>query len=516
MDNAARWFYVGIGSFAAGVFLRSFADFGLSFPLFILLLGAVLGAYIFLAHKSQTLLFIPLVCVAAGLGILRFDLADAFAPRHVLDAYLDMKVTLEGVVVDEPVHKERTQQLRVRVESIENSAVGEEEVKILLLVETRPEYGYGDRLHISGVLKEPEPFETDNGRLFDYPAYLAKDGIFYQMLYPAVEFVDGGHGNPVKRLLFGFKEAFLSRVERVVPEPHAALLGGLVVGAQESLGDELLEDLRDVGIIHIVVLSGYNVTIVAEAIMRFTGVFLPRLAAIGLGALGIVLFAVMTGGSATIVRASIMALLVVLARATGRTYDITRALFVAGFVMIALNPTILVFDPSFQLSFLATLGLVYVAPIIEKHLHFVSTKWQLREVVVATIATQIFVLPLLLFQIGELSLVALPVNVLILAAVPVTMFLGFLTGIVGFAGTVLSLPFAYASYGFLAYMLGVVSLFSTIPFASLALPVFPAWGMFLLYGGYVVFLTYVHRKKNTTPANLNAFASVKGGGGRCF
>jgi competence protein ComEC len=251
------------------------------------------------------------------------------------------------------------------------------------------------------------------------------------------------------------------------------------------------------------VLSGYNVRIVAEALMRFMGLFLPRLASIGFGALGIVLFAIMTGGSATIVRASIMALLVVLARATGRTYDITRALFVAGFVMILLNPKILAFDPSFQLSFLATLGLIYVAPMIEERLRFVPTKWQLREVVVATVATQIFVLPLLLFQVGQLSLVALPVNLLVLAAVPLTMFVGFFTGVVGFAGAIVSLPFAYASYGLLAYILGVVSLFAKIPFASVALPVFPAWGMFLLYGVYIVLLVHFHKKK-AAPASAGA------------
>ncbi|MEK7147475.1 MAG: ComEC/Rec2 family competence protein, partial [Patescibacteria group bacterium] len=103
-----------------------------------------------------------------------------------------------------------------------------------------------------------------------------------------------------------------------------------------------LEKFRTVGVIHIVVLSGYNITIVAEFIMRLLA-FLPRAARLAGGALAIILFAVMTGGSATIVRASLMAILVVVARATGRIYGITRALLLAGFLMVLHNPKILVF-----------------------------------------------------------------------------------------------------------------------------------------------------------------------------
>ncbi|MEK7151852.1 MAG: ComEC/Rec2 family competence protein, partial [Patescibacteria group bacterium] len=169
------------------------------------------------------------------------------------------------------------------------------------------------------------------------------------------------------------------------------------------------------------------------------------------------------------------------ARATGRTHDITIALFLAGFLMLLHNPKILMFDPSFQLSFLATLGLIYGAPLIEKYFHLVPTRFQLREFATATIATQIFVLPLLLYMTGEFSMVALPVNLLVLVFIPLTMLFGFLTGVVGFVSTTLSVPFAAVSYLFLAYELQVVEFFSSLPFASVSVRYFPLWLLIFLY-----------------------------------
>jgi competence protein ComEC len=116
-----------------------------------------------------------------------------------------------------------------------------------------------------------------------------------------------------------------------------------------------------------------------------------------------------------------MALLVLLARGTGRIYDVRRALFLVAAAMIMWEPRILFFDPGFQLSFLATFGLLYLSEPVEKKLIWLPEWGGLRGATTSTLATQIFVLPWLLYQTGEISIVALPVNLLVLAAVPLTM-----------------------------------------------------------------------------------------------
>lgn len=487
------WFYIFIGSFVIGVAFHSvvylgtaftFFSFGLSLSIFLL--------YLFLG-KQKTILLVSLGILAFSFGLLRFDVRALNTGDSILDAKLEKQVTLEGVIITEPDERERSTRLTVKLKTLNGEALSS---KALVITERFPRFQYGDRVTLEGIITQPANFESASGREFNYVSFLEKDGIFYTLFFPSVTLLSSEHGHPVKSVLFTIKRTFLRSVEQFIPEPHVSLLGGLLVGAKQSLGDELTEKFRKTGIIHIVVLSGYNVTIVAEAIMRFFS-FLPRMAGISLGAFSIVLFAILTGASATIVRASIMALLVILARATERTYAITRALFLAGFFMVLHNPMIVLFDPSFQLSFLATIGLIYLAPQIERYFKLVPSRWKLREFATATIATQLFVLPLLLYMMGEMSLVALPVNLLILGFIPVTMLFGFLTGIIGFIPGVLAMPFGFVTQLFLSYELFVVDIFSAIPFAAVAIPVFPLWVMLLLYFFYGLLLLKLWQRVNT-------------------
>lgn len=488
--------YAALGGFGAGVFVRSFVNFGAAFSAFFLLLGAILFLYEKLARAETAfprgrILFVALFLFSLGLGMFRFDLSELGARDAALDSRLGTAVTFEGVLIEEPDEREDKVFLTVRVDSLlMEGAPTPVEGTVLITADFYPELRYGDRVRATGRLEKPKRVQSEDSRDFDYPAYLAKEGIYYQSFRPHLEKISSGNGNLVKSALFRLKNSFIQNVERVIPEPHAALLAGLVVGAKHSLGAKLLDDFRRAGVIHIVVLSGYNITIVAKAVMKFFS-FLPRSAGQLSGALGIVLFAIMTGGSATVVRSSIMALLVILAEATGRTYRIKRALLLAGFFMILQNPKILAFDSSFQLSFLSTLALIYVSPRIEKYFRFVPERFGLREVVTATVATQVFVLPMLLYKMGEVSLVALPVNLLVLAVIPATMFFGFLAGAVGFASALLSLPFAYGAYALLAYELGIVEWFAALPFASVSVAHFPLLAALSVYFIYLVFYAFL-------------------------
>ena len=490
------FFYFSVLSFVLGVAFYSFVDFGFSFGLFLIALSGVTGMIVWRtvsfrqADAPHFYFLLPLLLLFFALGTLRVSVLNATQNERILDDFIEQKISAIGIVTDEPDERENNTKLTVKIMEVRNSQLGglasKSNAKVLMTVSHYPQFEYGDKIKFSGVLQKPENFKTDAGREFDYVGYLAKDRIFYQMFYPETELISKGNGNFVKEKLFAIKKVFLKEVKQTIPEPQVSLLGGLLVGAKQSLGQELQDDFRKVGLIHIVVLSGYNVTIIATFIMGMLA-FLPRMAGMSLGAAGIILFAVMVGGSATIVRASIMALLVILARATGRVSDMTRALFLAGFVMVFHNPHIVVFDPSFQLSFVATLGLICLAPKFAKLFNFIPEKFYLRDAAAATISTQIFVLPLLLYMMGELSLVAVFVNLLVLMLIPFTMLAGFLAGAVGFISTWLALPFAYLTYFLLSYELKVVELFASLPFASVKISFFPFWLMLAVYGLYFLF-----------------------------
>lgn len=504
MTHKQTWMYVLIGGFVLGVLARSFFDFGIAFT--VLLAGfAFIFVTLFGFSRNSKQFFAALLFLGIALGVVRFDIAAL----NTGDAYLDQRIgeemVLTGVVIDEPDERETNTKLTVRLSEADGERA---DSKILVTTDRYPKFNYGDKLEIIGKLQKPEAFLGDDGRLFDYKAYLWKDDIFYITYFPEIERTGEREGNVVKQALFNLKESFLERVGRIVPEPQASLAGGLVVGAKQSLGESLLDDFRTTGIIHIVVLSGYNVTIVAKFLMGFFA-FLPMAAMYVLGIGSIVLFAIMTGAGATIVRASIMAILVIIAHATGRTYAITHALILAGFLMILENPKILVFDSSFQLSFVATVGLIHLAPQIERYFKWLPERWHLRELATATIATQLFVLPMILYKMGQLSLVALPVNLLVLPVIPVTMLFGFLAGVFGFLSTFLSLPFAWIANALLSYELFIVELFAQIPFASVSVQLFPLWAAVGVYVGYGILLWNLYKKNSDARGSVAGIEGVK-------
>jgi competence protein ComEC len=257
-------------------------------------------------------------------------------------------------------------------------------------------------------------------------------------------------------------------------------MNGLILGEKSAFSESLRQSFVDTGTIHIVALSGYNVTIVAEWIMKIFSSF-PKNIGIGAGMFSILLFVLMTGGSSTAVRAGIMASLALFARLVGRNYDVIRALILAGVFMILINPFVLVFDVSFQLSFIATVAVIFFTPKIEKYFLWVTPRLGLRDIISVTCAAYVFVLPFILYKMGNLSLVALPANTMILPFIPFTMILGFLTGFTGSIGYFFSIPFGYVSYLLLHYELSVINFFSSIPFASLSIPNFPFFITVLIY-----------------------------------
>ncbi|MFA6077201.1 MAG: ComEC/Rec2 family competence protein [Candidatus Paceibacterota bacterium] len=467
-----RIFYAICFGFIFGVFLRSFFFINFYFVLFLAFLASVLIIYFSLV-KFEWGIIAGIFLLVFSLGIFRFQVVDVLAP-NIFESQVDKKISLSGIVVDEPDIRENNQKLTIETKS---DAL---KTKILVTVNFGQDFKYGDEIKFSGKLEKPENFTTDQGKNFDYINYLRKDGIHYVMNYVTAEIILRGNGNFIKNTLFSIKEKFLEKMNLAIHGSESLLMGGLILGEKASFSQELRKNFIDTGTIHIVALSGYNITIIAEWIMKLFA-FLPKNLGIGVGIFAILLFILMTGGSSTAIRAGIMATLALIARATGRNYDVARALLLAGVGMILLNPFVLAYDVSFQLSFIATVAVIFLAPKIEKYFLWVPDIFKLRDIVSVTCAAYIFVLPFILYKMGNLSLVALPANVLILPFISFTMALGFLTGFVGLISHMLAVPFGFISYLFLHYELGVIDFFSSLPFASFSIPNFPLILTILIY-----------------------------------
>jgi competence protein ComEC len=373
-------------------------------------------------NREQIFLLLILLCVfLAGK-----DLYDRAITETIFENHYDSTVEVLGEVVAEPSFGSFSDRYQLKIKEIRagpglQSKFHSDE-KIIISKSKYPIYQMGDILRVSGKIEKPENFENENGIEFDYINFLAKDNIHGIISYARVTLV-GSNKFRLSRILFSIKNGFLEKLGTVLESPHSELMGGLLLGVKQSLGDELENQFRIAGLIHVVVLSGYNITIIIVATFGFLS-FLPLKIKYFLGLVFVMSFAIMVGAGATVMRASLMAFLVIVGKYSHKNYNINKSLFFAGFIMLLSNPLILFYDPSFQLSFVASLGLVNFSGALSRILRFLPEKFEFREIVSATTSTQIAVLPMILSMTGELSVVSLPANLIVLPMIPVTMLLG--------------------------------------------------------------------------------------------
>lgn len=467
-------------AFITGVAAASFLPLGVPAVAAFLISGGSMAAFGLLrAGERQKLLVAGFAAVVFAVGMFWFFRSE-HADRFTEDVLVGERVVLEGVVADDPVRWPRSQELLLREDG------NGREVRVIL--RPFPEYRYGERLRVSGRLERSER----EARL--------------ELAFPEVASLGPGEWS-IYRLLFAVRERFSDALLRHLPEPEGSFAAGLLLGERQNFPEALREDLRITGTTHLVALSGYNITIVADTLARFFSLLrLPLSATWWLALAGIAAFTLATGAAASVVRAAIMGALILLARRSGRIYHLRNALALAAAGMLVHDPSLLRFDIGFQLSFLATLGLVYLSPVVASWLSCATTRMFiagrglgffqngrivdaaprpsfLRDTLTATLAAQLAVLPLIVFHFGQLSLVAPAANLAVLPFVPLTMFLGFVTGAAGFLGDELGRAAALAGRLPLAYALSAIRWFASLPAASIDVLRF---GPAMLVGAYAV------------------------------
>lgn len=482
--------------FFVGVFVRSLYSISA-----VMLAGVLLVSVILLVvraiRRRLTLLFFmtPLFCASLVLGIVRMDIAFV-REIPLLEARLNQKIELIGVVKGEPDVREGNVRLYVRAQKILSPEEGEVETGVLVIVPLHTEVAYGDEIRVSGTLQKPEAFETGEGRVFDYPGFLAKEGILYEVPFAHIESTGNSEKFFLKKFAIAVKRFYINGLASVLPEPLSGLAAGITAGDKRGLGKELSDTFQVVGLTHIVVLSGYNIMVVLAAIGSLLA-RMPRIIRLGISGLVALLFVLMTGGASSSVRAAFMALVAIAGKLTGRVYLAMRALLLIAFCMVLWNPYVLVFDPGFQLSVLATFGLIAFSGAVAKRLQFVTESFGLREIISTTIATQFVVLPLLLYKNGVFPFYTLPVNLLSLVVLPWAMLASFIAGAAGAMVGGFAVVFAAPALVLLSYVTFIAKLFASLPFSSIQIPAFGVALLCALYVSiFVLYRTYENGRKN--------------------
>ena len=425
----------------------------------------------------KTFAYVLLALTFAGLMAARVALLYAQESSWTLPQYAGLTASVAGSVADDPDVRDTSVRINIKVQSINGASASG---VLLAVLPQGVDVAYGDIVVVRGAVALPQAFETQSGRLFDYQNYLRVRGVS-TMMPRGVLISDTPAGPSLLGFLFNIKHSFSKSLMRALPEPQASLMEGILLGDRGGLSQVLLQVFVVVGLIHVVVLSGSNISIVAEGVFRLLG-FLPRRLAWGAGAAVMVLFVLMVSGGAATLRAAIMVVLAILARVMRRPHAALRALTLASALLLLWNP-LLVLDQGFVLSILATFGLITIAPWVERHITAIPawSNFNLRSIVATTLAVEVFILPALLYYSGVLSIVSVPLNALVLPLIPLVMLAGFTTGVLGFIHPSLALLPALVCDALLRIILIISQWAAALPHAATTLAAFPAWVAVVAY-----------------------------------
>ena len=450
----------------------------------ILLIIAPAGVACIMPGRKRFILFLAAMLM---LGVFRHH--QALLPSHVQTVadHTGISVRVEGIVSSEVDVRERSQRVVIDDVRIVDDIV---DGKVLVQLLMYPEVQYGDTLVFNCLLERPEPF---NG--FAYDRYLATQGIYATCPFPQFVDVISSHTTLIGAVL-GVKSFLLTRLERLVPEPHAAFLSGLLFGGSSSLSSDLKDDFSRTGTSHILAASGFNVSLFSLVFLTWImQTPLGRKKGLVLTGLLLVVYTITAGATPAVVRAAIMGFLVLLEHWISRKAFMLNVILLAGAFMLFVNPLLLLGDVGFQLSFAATVGLLVYTKPIASHLSFIPNRMGLRDSFSASLAAIAVTLPIIVWHFGQVSLIAPMANLLILPLVPYAIGFGILALALSLFSITLGMVVALGAWAlslimlWILIMLGAVDVF-VISFEFIAAVTF--FSILIPFGLEVLRRKYVH------------------------
>jgi len=396
----------------------------------------------------------------------------------------------QATIIKEPVNNGKFQKIIAKIPLGHEVSKSQ---KVLINANIYPEYKYGDEINLKCTLETPKNFAEG----FDYRMYLAKDGIYYVCSGAKIEILNRDTGNKFYAGVINLKNKFASAMAEIIPAPESGLLEGLLLGGDGKLPKNIQDNFSRTGMTHIVAVSGYNVTIIAEYLMLtliFMGLW--RQQAFWAALIGIFLFILMIGFPSSAVRAGVMGMLLLWAMKNGRLTNSQNAIIFSAAVMLLINPMLLRWDIGFQLSFLATLGIVYLFPFFEERLVKKHKAFGIMEILFMTISAQIFVLPIILINFGKLSLISPLANILILPIVPLTMLLGFIAVILKLLIPPLTVAFSWLVFLPLKYEVAVINFLASLKWSSVEIKNF-GWYFATVWYILLVRIIFLLRKNKS-------------------
>jgi competence protein ComEC len=448
---------------------------------------------IFLFRENKKLRVISLLVVFLLFGLARVE-SEKLSEVKILEvnALNNQNISAEGEIFLMPEVKNGRQKIVLKnIKDINSGSVIDG--KVVVYTSEYPEYNFSDKIKIKGTIKIPENFDS-----FEYRNYLFSKGVYYISYYPEIELV-ARNKSGIYFQIIEFRKYAGDLVKKIFPQPQAGIVSAMTLGMKSGISDKVLDAFNKTGTRHIIAISGLHLTVIALILMySLLAVGLNRNHAFYFAVLGIAFFVTLVGFPSSAVRAAVMSGLVLLAVKIGRLSNAGNAIIFAGVLMLLYNPNWLRYDVGFQLSFAATLGIVYIFPklnsLFEKYSNFLNIK----TIFLITISAQLATLPIVINNFGNFSLLSVFANVLILPFVPMVMLGGFLVVAVGSVNLFLAQVLSWPVWAVLSYQIAAIEFFSRIDLGYLSFEKISAWFIVFYYAILVLWLNYAGIRKTLT------------------
>jgi len=369
----------------------------------------------------------PLAALLLLTAVLRFELNTRLLPADHISQFTDPRqpVLLRGKVISNPVLKGTDGTMIVEVLAVDrDNTISRASGKVLLTVrEFQGQLACGDHVRLRGRLLTPTG--ARNPGEFDYRAYLARRSISTLMkIKPrSILGVEEGRVGWLGVIVGGVRRHLDRVIAGTLPGAPGALLRGILLGERRNLPPEISKAFSDAGVIHVLAVSGLHVGLIAGIFLAlFRALRLREIPATLLTLMLLLLYMHVVDLRPSVVRATIMASIIMLGRLLERDSDLLNAISSAGLIILIWNPQYL-FDLGFQLSFAATLSIVYLHGRIRGLLPSALTKCRLRGVrwavsgLLVSLAAQLGTLPIIAYHFGRISSISILVNLMVVPLV---------------------------------------------------------------------------------------------------
>ncbi len=419
--------------------------------------------YLWKAHRSLLIIF---GLIILSLGLLRSTLPDHDSTASGISEYNGKKVELQGIIL-EADKGGRFSSILLRVD---RARIDEDwkrvEGNIMIYSFNFPLPKIGDEVRVYGKLTEPEP------------DYLKRRGIHSITFYPELRIL-GNKGSPVKRFIFNVRENLNNSLITSLPEPQCSLSQALTLGIRTHVPYSLKKEFRTTGTYHLMAISGLHLSIICGTLLSLLTFLLGRKRPTYLILTFILLwfYVLISGMRPPIMRASIMASMILLAHYLGRPAGGLGLLSLAAAVMVGVRPQLL-WDVSFLLSFSAMVGIITLSPYFQRGGEKLVKSAIKEEGLSLSIANQanmslalslgavLATFPLIAYYFDIVSPISPIATLFALPAILPIILTSFGVGITGIFSPLLSQVMGWLAFPFLSYLMVVVEGFSLLPFSS--------------------------------------------------